>query len=43
MSNWVRVTIETDEKNPKFLAVITNDDCETTDGLRVRLKPSKED
>lgn len=43
MSNWVRVIIETDEKNPKLLAVITNDDCETTDGLRVRLKPSKED
>lgn len=43
MSNWVRVIVETDEKNPKLLAVITNDDCETTEGLRVRFKPSKED
>lgn len=42
MSNWTRVIIETDEKNPKLLAVVTNDDCETAEGLRVRLMPSKE-
>ncbi len=40
MKNWSRVIIETDEKNPKLLAVITNDDCETAEGLRVRFKPS---
>ncbi|MEE6636931.1 hypothetical protein [Limosilactobacillus pontis] len=41
MSNWTRVIVETDEKNPKLLAVITNDDCETAERLRVRFKPSK--
>lgn len=40
MKNWSRVIVETDEKNPKLLAVITNDDCETVEGLRVRFKPS---
>ncbi|WP_242363044.1 hypothetical protein, partial [Limosilactobacillus antri] len=40
MSNWSRVIVETDEKSPKLLAVITNKDCETAQGLRVRLKPS---
>lgn len=42
MSNWTRVIIETDEKSPKLLAVVTNDDCETAEGLRVRLMPSGE-
>lgn len=42
MTNWTRVIIETDEKNPKLLAVITNNDCETVEGLRVRLIPSND-
>lgn len=42
MTNWTRVIIETDEKNPKLLAVITNNDCESVEGLRVRLIPSND-
>lgn len=42
MTNWTRVIIETDEKSPKLLAVVTNDDCETVEGLRVRLIPSND-
>lgn len=40
MENWTRVIIETDEKNPKTIAVVVNDDYEVADGFRVRLKPS---
>ena len=42
MTNWTRVIIETDEKSPKLLAVVTNDDCETINGLRVRFMPTKD-
>lgn len=42
MKNWARVIVETDEKSPKLIAVITNDDCETADGLRVRFLPAKD-
>lgn len=41
MKNWTRVIIETDEKNPKTIAVVVNNDYEVADGFRVRLKPSK--
>lgn len=40
MKNWVRVVIETAEKNPKTLAVVTNNDFELAEGIRVRMKPS---
>lgn len=40
MTNWTRVIVETDEKNPKTIAVVVNDDYEVADGFRVRLKPS---
>ena len=40
MENWTRVIIETDEKNPKTIAVVVNDDYEVADGFRVRLKTS---
>lgn len=39
MSDYSRIIVETDEKSPKTLAVITADDCETTEGLRVRFLP----
>lgn len=39
MTNWARVIVETDEKNPKTLALITNEDCESVAGVRVRVKP----
>lgn len=33
-----RIIVETDEKNPQVLAVVTEDDCDCANGLRVRLK-----
>lgn len=33
-----RIVVETDEKNPQVLAVITENDCDCANGLRVRLK-----
>jgi hypothetical protein len=39
MMDFARVIVETDENNPKTLAVITADDCETVEGLRVRFLP----
>lgn len=33
-----RIVVETDEKNPQVLAVVTEDDCDCADNLRVRLK-----
>lgn len=39
MTNWSRVIVETDEKNPKLIALITNEDCESVAGVRVRVKP----
>jgi len=39
MMNWARVIVETDEKNPKTVALITNEDCESMPGFRVRIKP----
>lgn len=39
MSDYARIIVETDEKSPKTLAVITDDDCETVEGLRVRFLP----
>lgn len=33
-----RIVVETDEKNPQVLAVITENNCDCADNLRVRLK-----
>lgn len=38
MNNWSRVIIETDEVNPKVLAIVTNEEYELAKGLRIRLK-----
>lgn len=38
IANVSRIVVETDEKNPQVLAVITEDDCDCATGLRVRLK-----
>lgn len=43
MSDYSRIIVETDEKSPKTLAVITDDDCETVEGLRVRFMPVYKD
>lgn len=42
MNNWTRVIIETEEKNPKPIAVITNDNFELVEGFKIRLLPSKD-
>lgn len=42
MVNWTRVIIETEEKNPKPIAVITNDNFELVEGFKIRLLPSKD-
>lgn len=39
MKDWSRVIIETDEKNPKILAVVTADDYQLANGLAIRIKP----
>lgn len=37
--DWTQIIIETDEENPKTIAVITADSIRAGDGYRVRLKP----
>lgn len=39
IADFSRIIVETDEKNPKVIAVITNHDFEIADGYRIRLKP----
>lgn len=39
MDEVARIIVETDEENSELLAVVTQDDCETAPGLRVRMKP----
>ena len=43
VSDYSRIVVETDEKNPKVIAVITNHDFEIADGYRIRLKPIYEE
>lgn len=43
MKNWSRVIIETDEEHSKVLAIVTNNNFELADGLRVRLSPAPND
>ncbi|QYU58173.1 hypothetical protein K1728_01810 [Weissella confusa] len=38
---YVRIVVETDEKNPVTIAEITADSVEVADGYRVRLKPTE--
>lgn len=38
--DWVKIVIETDEKEPVTIATITSDDIDTADGYRVRLTPN---
>ena len=39
MKNVSRIIIQTDEENPKVIAVVTNDDFEVADGYAIRQKP----
>lgn len=43
MSDWQRITIETDEKNPKIVAQVTSNNFEIANGYRVRLTPVYDD
>lgn len=42
MTKWARVIIQTNEKNPKPVAIMTNDNCEVARGFVIRLLPSKD-
>ena len=42
MNKWARVIIQTNEKNPKPIAIMTNNDCEVAKGFVIRLLPSKD-
>lgn len=42
MNKWARVIIQTNEKNPKPIAIMTNNDCEVAKGFVTRLLPSKD-
>ncbi|AUI74629.1 hypothetical protein DM469_02640 [Lactobacillus helveticus] len=39
MKDVSRIIIQTDEENPKVIAVVTNDDFEVADGYAIRQKP----
>lgn len=43
MKNVSRIIIQTDEENPKVIAVVTNDDFEVADGYAIRQKPVYEE
>lgn len=43
LKDITRIIIETDEKNPVPIAVITYDKIDTADGYRVRMRPNYED
>lgn len=43
IADYSRIIVETDEKNPKVIAVITNHDFEIANGYRIRLKPIYEE
>ena len=36
---YIRIVIETDEANSKTIATITNEDVDSAEGYRIRLKP----
>lgn len=42
MNKWTRVIIQTNEKNPKPIAIMTNDNYEVAKGFVIRLLPAKE-
>lgn len=39
LEEYTKIVVETDEKNPKIIAVITANDIEPSDGYRVRMTP----
>lgn len=43
LKDFTKIVIETDEKNPKIIAVITANNYELSDGFRVRMTPVYKD
>lgn len=43
LSDYTKIVIETDEKNPTTIAIITANDDELADGYRVRYTPVYDD
>lgn len=39
MKDISRIIVQTDEENPKVIAIVTNDDFEVADGYVIREKP----
>ncbi|MFS1134097.1 hypothetical protein [Enterococcus hirae] len=39
LEEYTKIVVETDEQNPKTIAVITADDIEPSEGFRVRVTP----
>ena len=42
LSDITKIVVETDEKDPKTIAVITADDIDSAEGFRVRITPKYE-
>ncbi len=42
LSDITKIVVETDEKDPKIIAVITADDIDSAEGFRVRITPKYE-
>lgn len=39
LTDITKIVVETDEENPKIIAVITAEDIDSAEGFRVRLTP----
>lgn len=42
LTDITKIVVETDEENPKTIAVITAEDIDSTEGFRVRITPKYE-
>jgi hypothetical protein len=42
LSDITKIVVETDEEDPKTIAVITADDIDSAEGFRVRITPKYE-
>lgn len=42
LSDITKIVVETDEKDPKTIAVITAEDIDSAEGFRVRITPKYE-
>lgn len=40
LSEYTKIVVETDEKNPTTIATVTSEDVTVVDGYRVRLTPT---